>query len=121
MPVRSNIPALRRALSPAVGTGLRRAGAFWVSLARQLVPVDTSSLQRTIRQENLSDEAIVLRAGDPTATRPNDGQPVVYAPFIEFGTPNSDAQPFALPAYRAISFPREVVAEVRALVRRLRI
>lgn len=121
MPYRSNIPRLLRALPAAVGTGLRRGGAFTVDLARQLVPKDTTSLERTIRQQNVSDLEIIIKAGDPTATRPTDGQPVSYAAMVELGTPNSPAQPFLLPAFRAIKIDREVAVEVRGLIRKLRV
>ena len=122
MTLKSNIPRLRAGLSEATGRGVGRAAVFVRDLAAQLVPVDTTALKRTIRVEGPEAAGgsitYTVLAGDPSASRPNDGQPVNYARYVEYGTSASTAQPFLTPAARAIKPEIEVKAEVKALIRR---
>jgi HK97 gp10 family phage protein len=119
--LRSAIPALRRGLAPAIERGLERASVRGVALARQRVPVDTSALQRTIRSEGPERQGdavtYTILAGDPSATRPNDGQPVTYAPFIEWGTSRSPAQPFMTPMARELRPEQDVRDEVARAIK----
>jgi HK97 gp10 family phage protein len=125
MTLKSNIPALRKALPDALERGVGRAALFVQNVAEQLVPVDTTALRRTIRVEGPETQGDTVTyqvlAGDPSATRPNDGQPVNYAPYVEYGTSSSPAQPFMTPAARAIKSELEVKAEVKKAIRGVRL
>lgn len=120
MTLKSNIPRLRKAIPEALERGVGRAALFVQNVAEQLVPVDTTALQRTIRVEGPEQQgrAVVYQvlAGDPSASRP-DGHPVDYAPHVEYGTSASPAQPFMTPAARAIKPEIEVRAEVRKAIK----
>ena len=120
MSLKSSIPRLRAALRPAVERGLQTAGVRGVALAQQRVPVDTSALQRTIRLEGPEGSGDVVQyvilAGDPSASRP-DGQPVIYAPFVEYGTSRAAAQPFMGPMARELKPAADVEAEVRKAIK----
>jgi HK97 gp10 family phage protein len=71
--------------------------------AKRLVPVDTGSLQRSIRIENISlpagvIQALRVRAGG-YVTNPKSGKIVDYAAHVEYGTSRGRSQPFMRPAY----------------------
>lgn len=121
MALTSGIDRLRRGLPRATTEGIERAALEVQAAAVRQVPVDTSSLQRTIRVEgegeSLRPERVVI-AGDPSATRPTDGEPVVYAAPVEYGTPSRPATPYMTPAARQAKPAAEVAAELDALIRR---
>lgn len=104
-------------VAAATERGLKRAAGFVADIETQLVPVDTSALKQTIRVVRVSADHYQVIAGDPTATRPNDGRAVDYAPYVEYGTPNSAAQPFVAPAAKAVDVGKEVAAEIRKVLR----
>lgn len=118
MPLKSNIPALRAALAPAAARGVARAAGFVADLAQQLAPVDTGSLRDTIRVEPIQPalQMTVNAGGVQGGVRFVD-----YAAAVEYGTADSPAQPFLTPAARAVDVGKEVAAELRATIRRLRV
>jgi len=73
-------------------------------IAKTLVPIDTGSLQKSIRVERLARQAgkiyyTGIRAGG-YIINPKTGRYVNYASFIEYGTSRSRPQPFMRPALR---------------------
>jgi HK97 gp10 family phage protein len=119
MALKSNLGKIAAQVDPAIKRGVQRSGAMVVDLARQLVPKDTTSLMRTIRNEDGPGPLdVTVIAGDPTAQNIRSGEPVSYAPHVEYGTARSAAQPFFTPAYKAIDVRREVEAEIRAILGR---
>jgi HK97 gp10 family phage protein len=76
-------------------------------VARQLCPVDTGFLRRSIHVEP-----------DSPALRISVIASAPYAAYVEYGTPHSPAQPFMTPAARAIDVKAEVARYVRAAIAR---
>ncbi len=84
--------------------------------AQKRVPVDTGSLRSSIRVD------------DPQGTDPLEVQvtaggtaDVDYAAFVEFGTRNASAQPYMIPAARAVNPVTDIVRNIRRLIRRARV
>lgn len=83
----SRIPKLAASLRYAAEQGAQQAGVAIVAKATQLVPVETSSLQRTIRLEGPAQQfniAYQVLAGDTSAVRVGYGYPVFYAAYVEY-------------------------------------
>lgn len=72
-----------RSMMPA----LRAAALIPQNAAKELVPVDTGTLKRSIHMEDVPGELAVAVGTD-----------VPYAPFVEFGTSRQPAQPYLRPA-----------------------
>jgi HK97 gp10 family phage protein len=87
----ANLHAFDRAVGKRVRDAVRDAGKDVESLAKQLAPVDTGALRASIRTE-YSEGGLTFRTGSD----------LDYAPFVEFGTAVSPAQPFLFPAFEAI-------------------
>jgi len=92
------------ALHEAAEEALLKAADDGVARAKQLVPVDTGALQRSIRKERVSRHMgdIVytsIRAGGDVRN-PRTGRIVDYATHVEFGTSRSRPRPFLRPALR---------------------
>jgi hypothetical protein len=71
------------------------AAEFAVNMAKSLCPVDTGTLQSSIRYEVLPD-GVVLKAGGSEYINPKTKRPCDYAPYVENRTP------FIAPALDAI-------------------
>lgn len=70
--------------------------------AQEMCPVDTGSLQRSIRKEVISKPSqkiwqISVRAGG-YVTNPKTRRKVDYAAYVEYGTSTNRPQPFLQPA-----------------------
>lgn len=93
---RNRIPEVRANLRPRVEAMVNAAATQIAVIARQLCPVDTGALRDSIAIETYAGH----RAGFGMA------KAVVvfehYAPFVEFGTSKSAAQPFLMPAFEAV-------------------
>jgi HK97 gp10 family phage protein len=96
---------IRAGLPEAIERGIERGANLIADLARQLAPEKTGDLKRSIE---VQDGAHAL------ARRVVAGMP--YAAFVEFGTRESEAQPYLTPARREIDVQAEVAIEVRKLV-----
>lgn len=94
----ANLHAYERNVGAAVRAAVRRAGADVEDLAKQLAPVDTGRLRSSIRTE-YSEGGLTFRTISDPAAFPSGRY---YAPFVEFGTSRSPAQPFLFPAFEAI-------------------
>lgn len=111
MPLKSSIPAIRAGLRDATARGVRRAAGHVADLARQLAPIDTGALRRSIRVEDgTTDTQVAVTAGRGLAD--------IRAIAQEFGTVYQPAQPYMTPAARAIKPEIEVAAELQALYQR---
>ncbi|MEN3329016.1 MAG: hypothetical protein V7638_3823 [Acidobacteriota bacterium] len=94
---RNRIPELRRSLRPRAEKILDDAATQIASLARQLCPVgETGNLRDSIAIETYSGH----RPGFGVAKSVVVG--MFYAPYVEFGTVNSPAQPFLMPAFESV-------------------
>jgi HK97 gp10 family phage protein len=77
---------------------LLQTAADIVDIAKQLVPVETSSLQKSIGAEVVDSTTVNVGAG--AAGVFIDGrEPSKYAAAVEFGRVHSAAQPFLIPAF----------------------
>lgn len=88
--------------------GLQAGGKDVVELAAQLAPKETEELSKSGRSELNNDGALVISFGN--------GLPDARAPAQEFGTVEMPAQPYLLPAVRAINFAQHIAD---AIIRRL--
>jgi len=82
---------------------LNEAADLGVDRAKQLVPVATGSLQRTIRKEpdaqvEADSFSVGISAGDGGIINPRTGREVDYAGHIEYGTSKMTPKPYLRPA-----------------------
>lgn len=110
---KNNLTALRRGLNGAIDRGVERGAGHIKDLAQQLCPVDEGDLKSTIRVEGEGgSRRRQVKAGGISG--PN--KYVNYAPYVEYGTARSPAQPFMHPAADAIDVGAEVQIEIRSLL-----
>lgn len=93
-----------QALKEAALEALDRAAEDARDRAKQLVPIDTGSLRRSIRKVRYARPAgnilyTGVRAGG-YVRNPRTGRLVDYASFVEYGTSRQRPQPFLRPALR---------------------
>ena len=72
-------------LTPQTVNRLKSLGRYVENIAKELCPVDTGRLQRSI-MTYLDGNSLVIEAGED------------YASYVEYGTVKQDAQPFLQPA-----------------------
>jgi len=93
-----------RAMKESAGYALDGAADDGVDRAKQLVPVDTGALQRSIRKERIAQSAgNVLGTGIGAGgyvRNPRTGRLVDYAASVEYGTSRSRPRPYLRPALR---------------------
>lgn len=123
MPLKNNLPAIRRGLRPSAARGIFRGAGMVRDLAAQFAPVDRRPnrppgphLYETIQVEP-AEPALEMQvtAGrglrDPRAILNEFGGDSIFYP----------PQPYMTPAARAINIAKEVKAELSALIKRSRI
>lgn len=106
----SRFPILQGKLTEAANLAASRIGTAIVKEAKDRVPVDTSSLQRTIRLVGPlpgDDTHYQVIAGELTAQRLGYDYNVYYAPYVEYLI-----QPYLIPSAMLVN----VVAETRRAV-----
>lgn len=98
---------------------LNEAADFGVMRAKQLVPVATGALQRSIRREpdaqaEANGFSVGVSAGGGGVVNPRTGREVEYAAHVEYGTSRTVPQPYLRPALfeAAQSIPRLFKDEV---------
>jgi HK97 gp10 family phage protein len=98
----SNFKALARKAPIAAGRALVQTGKDIASLASQLAPVDTGALRDSYRSEQVSETTVLV------------GTDLKYAPFVEYGTVNQEAQPHLTPAFHQsrVTFLRNLKNEI---------
>lgn len=84
-------------LDPEILQGLNEVAERVVDDAKAIVPVDTGSLQKSIRKQHHVSEgyihSIAVTAGG-YVVNPKTGQIVDYAHFVEYGTSRTVPRPF---------------------------
>lgn len=100
-------PAIQKYVHPA----LAKSGDELVAMQKRLVPLGTGEheLRDSIRWDwdPESGLRILNRAGDEAA---------YYAPFVEYGTVNTPAQPFFRPAY--FTLKQKISRRIKGAVRK---
>jgi len=92
MPVtlRNRIPQIAAQLNPRVDAAIAAASESIADLARERVPVLSGDLAASIHvEESNQSSGYYVVAGDESAD---------YASYVEFGTSDTPAQPFLIPA-----------------------
>ena len=82
----------------AAKKALLQTGADILAVAKQLVPVDTSSLQKSGGVEPIDSSTLNVGFGGPGVYFENR-EPIKYAAHVEYGTSRSPAQPYLRPAF----------------------
>lgn len=80
------------AVKAALLEGVAAAGAYVEGRAKELCPVDTGTLRRSIHTE-------LQTQAKPGETHAFVGTSLEYAKYVEFGTSRMRAQPFVRPAF----------------------
>ena len=83
--ITSNIPEILTATKEAIQKAYEAVGLQGEGYAKMLCPVDTGNLRNSITHFTADDGAYI-------------GTNVEYAPYVEFGTSKTPAQPFLEPA-----------------------
>jgi HK97 gp10 family phage protein len=121
--VLAQLRAIGQAVPEDAARGLLIVGNRIAARVRELCPVDTGALKRSLGawREGKGAESFVVvgvRPDSETAALDRRGrlkyrEPGLYAPFLEFGTARARAQPFLRPAVDAeAQAAPQVVAEV---------
>jgi len=100
----------------AVSQGLADLAQDVKDEAQKRVPVDTGALFNSIDVKQ-------PQGTDPLEYEVTAGgtSDVDYAAFVEFGTRNAAAQPYMIPAARAVNPVTDIVRNIRRLIRRARV
>ena len=121
--VKRNFDALMADLDPLTVSILKKAAKDVKEEARELVPVDTGALRKSIRVTSTAKEAghitrVGVRAGG-YETNPKTGNLVNYAVFVEFGTSRQAPQPYLVPAAnkKAVPILREMLKGLDRILR----
>lgn len=98
----ARLARLAKALDPAAVKGVKEVAKAIRDDAKELCPVDTGSLKKSIRigtyaKPKGQTHSIRVTAGGHI-TNPKTKRKVDYASYVEFGTSRQRAQPFLRPA-----------------------
>jgi len=85
--LKSNLTRIGQRAPAAVKKALLQTGEDIANLTSQLTPVDTGALRDSYQAEPVTDNLVLI------------GSELEYAPYVEFGTSNSEAQPHLTPAF----------------------
>jgi len=104
-----NFNALTAGLDPLTATILKSVAKEVKEEAKELVPVDTGSLRKSIRVTSTAKVAgkitrVGVRAGG-YEVNPKTGNLVNYAIYVEFGTSRQTPQPYLIPAANRKAVP----------------
>ena len=107
--VKRNFNALVAGLDPLTASILKEVANDVKEEAKELVPVDTGALRKSIRVTSTAKVAgkitrVGVRAGG-FEVNPKSGHLVNYAVYVEFGTSRQMHQPYLLPAVRGKASP----------------
>jgi HK97 gp10 family phage protein len=87
MRLKSNLTKIAQTAPAAAKRALLQTGKDIAELTRQITPVDTGALRDSYKAEPISDSVVLV------------GTETTYAPFVEYGTSKSEAQPHLTPAF----------------------
>lgn len=100
----SRLVKLAEALDPAAVKSIKQVAEAVRDEAKDLCPVDTGSLKKSIRVGTYARPAKHIHSIRVTAgghiTNPKTGRLVDYASYVEHGTSRNRPQPFMLPAIK---------------------
>ena len=99
----ARLTRLTRALDPEITKVLKEIAVLMRDEAKRIVPVDTGSLQSSIRTRSWAGmkgytQWVGFSSGG-YVTNPKPGQIVRYMKFVEHGTSRQKAQPYMYPSY----------------------
>jgi HK97 gp10 family phage protein len=96
---------------------LLKTGVDILAVAKQLVPVDTSSLKDSGGVVPVSSTEVHVGFGGPGVYHQNR-EPEKYAIHVEYGTSQSPAQPFLRPAFMQAeqTFKQRLKEEINKLI-----
>lgn len=89
-------------ISEEVQSALEQTGNDIIDVTKQLAPVDTGDLRDSYTWYPLGEGEIII-GSDPFRGVYRRGHPTTYAPYVEFGTSRSPAQPHFVPAMEQVS------------------
>ena len=89
-------------ISKEVESALEEAGEDVLATTKQLAPVDTGDLRDSYTWYPLGEGEIII-GSDPFRGVYRRGHPTTYAPYVEFGTSRTPAQPHFVPAMEQAS------------------
>jgi HK97 gp10 family phage protein len=114
---RSRLKSIAAASPKATRRALLATGEDILSIAKQLVPVDTSALQKSGAVLAISDYKVEVGFGGPGVYYANR-EPEKYAMHVEYGTVNSPAQPYLRPAFMQSdeTFKARLNEEIKKLI-----
>lgn len=114
---RSRLKAIGAASPEAAKKALLQTGADILAIAKRLVPVDTSSLQKSGGVVPVSSTLVQVGFGGPGVYYANR-EPEKYAAYVEYGTVNSPAQPYLRPAFMQSedTFKQRLKEEIKKLI-----
>ena len=115
--LKTRLKAIADATPEAMKKALLQTGADILDVAKQLVPVDTSSLKTSGGVVPVSSSTIHVGFGGPGVYFENR-EPSEYAQHVEYGTVNQPAQPYLRPAFRQgePTFKARVKEEMEKLI-----
>jgi len=99
--VKITLAQIERKMDPDLEDTLMEVAYVMKEMARTIVPVDTGSLQKSIRVEHVKELAVRVRAGG-YVVNPKSRKLVNYAKFVEEGTTKMKAQPYLKPAWEHV-------------------
>ncbi len=95
--LQQNLTHIAKLAPHAASAAALATGKDILEISQQLVPVDTSSLKKSGGVVPVDSHTVQVGYGAPGEFF--DGrEPADYAAYVEFGTSNSPAQPFLVPA-----------------------
>lgn len=95
--LKSNLSKIAREAPQAALKAMLQTGADVLDVAKQLVPVDTSSLKASGGVVPEDSSTVIVGFGGPGVYF-SGREPERYATHVEYGTVKSPAQPFLRPA-----------------------
>lgn len=110
---------LEKALDPAAIKGVKEVAKAIRDDAKEMCPVDTGSLQKSIRVGAYAKPAGHTHSVRVTAgghvTNPKSKRKVDYASYVEFGTSKQRSQPFMRPAI--VKHRRDLAKAIKEAIR----
>ena len=115
----ARLTRLTRALDPEITKVLKEIAALMWDEAKRIVPVDTGSLQRSIRTRSWAGmkgytQWVGFSAGG-YVTNPKTGQIVRYREFVEYGTSRQRPKPYMRPAYE--TYKRDIPKRIKEVLK----
>ena len=115
----SRLVRVEESLDPAAERAVKTVAKDIRDTAKEIVPVDTGSLKKSIRTGAYAMPAGHTHSVRVTAggyvTNPKTKRKVDYASHVEYGTSRGRAQPYLIPAFEA--HKRELIKTIKEFLR----